>query len=106
MEHLCIQCEEIFGTSDELEVHQSYYQVKKQFSCSHCDQHFSKSGHLKTHNMTHIRKKDYECLQCGKTFKKLDKLQTQPTCHTLARSILGALSVTSPARSLVTLRNI
>ena len=82
MEHLCIQCEETFRTSVELEVNRSYHNSKKQFFCSHCETSFANSGNLKTHIMIHTGVKGYDCLQCGKPFKTLQELRKHHRLHT------------------------
>ena len=98
MKHLCIQCEERFRTSEELEVHQRSNHGKKQFFCSQCKTCFVESRQLKSHIRTHNREKGYDCLQFGKDFKTLQKLQT----HILMKRHLGAPSVKSPFHYLVT----
>ena len=57
MEQMCIMCDTIFKTCEELKIHQDSHTGERRLDSSDCEKSFIGSGSLKTHRVNQIREK-------------------------------------------------
>ncbi|XP_060616165.2 zinc finger protein 397-like isoform X1 [Anolis sagrei] len=61
------ECDESFGLSSDLRMHNSPQGEKKPYQCWHCGQSFSSSSDLLSHERNHVGEKLYTCSNCGES---------------------------------------
>ena len=81
----CKNCNKMFRTVQELNVHSVVHSGSKPFSCDICQEKFTQKSSLKTHYLRHkagtVGSKSYSCSQCGKLCKTFAALKSHSKSH-------------------------
>lgn len=81
----CRQCDLVFNSVDERQVHEKETNHKvrvKNKICSFCGKAFANRDHLNRHVRTHTKEKPYQCTSCEMRFSMVQNLRRHEKLHT------------------------
>lgn len=80
--HTCDQCDKIFFSISELNLHRQRHSSEKDHECPECKKSFTAKGNLRIHMRTHAKEKLYKCDICENSFSHPYSLVSHRRIHT------------------------